>query len=184
MNAANFFLAVTLLTAPPEFEDVSPPGDWSGFSSAAQQLAVQWEIMDPREKNYILYDVKNFRGDITMLRVRYFDMKDAPRTWEANRLPPRPFCNEMSGFNRRYRKHLEERLELEQDRRAILTEAIGETEELFRIWDAARDAQCEYYYVIHRRRALKRLKELMGDEDYAEMRLPPSVPLWRFNELK
>lgn len=184
MNAANFFVvAVILLTAPPETMD-SIPEPWEQISLATQELAIKWEIMDVREKNYILKNKNDFQSDIKTLRVRYADFKDSPRIWECNRLPPRQLCNQMCNFNRRYRRHLEERLELELDRRFILDEAIGETEDLFRVWDMARDAQCEYYYITQRRQALKKLKAMLGDEDYANMRLPPNVPFWRFNEMK
>ena len=44
----------------------------------------------------------------------------------------------------------------------------------------ARHAACEYYYVTVRRQALKKLKEMIGDQAYYSGSLPPHVPVWRF----
>ena len=52
------------------------------------------------------------------------------------------------------------------------------------MWDAVRDARCEFYYVTVRRQALKKLRDLVGEEAYLAGTLPPNVPTWRFNELK
>ena len=41
---------------------------------------------------------------------------------------------------------------------------------------------CEYYYVTVRRQALKRLRHMVGHDDYFAGILPPYVPLWRFEE--
>jgi hypothetical protein len=46
-----------------------------------------------------------------------------------------------------------------------------------------RDARCDYYYVTVRRLALKRLRELVGDEAYYAGNLPPCVPIWRLQEM-
>jgi hypothetical protein len=55
-----------------------------------------------------------------------------------------------------------------------------ETDRLYQVWDAVRDARCDYYYVNVRRQALERLRELVGDEAYYSGDLPPCVPLWHF----
>jgi hypothetical protein len=47
-----------------------------------------------------------------------------------------------------------------------------------------RDARCEYYYVTVRRQALKRLKDMLGEDDYYAAKLPPHVPIWRFEEIR
>ena len=60
---------------------------------------------------------------------------------------------------------------------------LQETDQLYQIWDTVRDARCEYYYVTVRRQALKRLREALGDEAYFSGRLPPHVPLWRFQQI-
>ncbi len=57
-----------------------------------------------------------------------------------------------------------------------------ETDRLYKVWDAVRDARCEFYYVSVRRQALMRLKDMLGEDDYRSTNLPPNVPVWRFNE--
>jgi hypothetical protein len=85
-------------------------------------------------------------------------------------------------FNRGYRANLTKRQAIEADRFEDLSEAIKETDRLYHIWDAVRDARCDYYHVTVRRQALKRLKSMLGNEDYLTANLPPNVPTWRFAE--
>ena len=59
---------------------------------------------------------------------------------------------------------------------------LAETDRLYLVWDAVRDARCDFYYVTVRRQALKKLRDLVGDEAYATGELPPNVPTWRFRE--
>ena len=74
--------------------------------------------------------------------------------------------------------------QLKLDRADVIGVAVAETDRLYRVWDAVRDARCEFYYVTVRRQALKRLKEMVGDEAFAEVDLPPHVPGWRFQEAR
>jgi hypothetical protein len=62
--------------------------------------------------------------------------------------------------------------------------ALQETDRLYQVWDAVRDARCDYYYVTVRRQALKRLRELIGDEAYYSASFPPCVPFWRFQQIR
>ena len=62
----------------------------------------------------------------------------------------------------------------------VIGEALAETDRLYKVWDAVRDARCDFYYVTVRRQALKRLREALGDAAYAATDLPPHVPAWRF----
>jgi hypothetical protein len=60
---------------------------------------------------------------------------------------------------------------------------MQETEHLYQVWDTVRDARCDYYYVTVRRQALKKLRKMLGVDDYYFGKLPPPVPLWRFQEI-
>jgi hypothetical protein len=62
-------------------------------------------------------------------------------------------------------------------------EAIQDTDRLYQLWDTVRDARCDYYYVTVRRDALKKLRDTLGLADYAAGKLPPHVPLWRFERI-
>jgi hypothetical protein len=61
---------------------------------------------------------------------------------------------------------------------------VAETDWLYRIYDALRDARCEYFYVTYRRQALAQLRDLVGMEAYYSGQLPPHVPLWRIPEAR
>jgi hypothetical protein len=105
-----------------------------------------------------------------------------PTLSEALRLPDRQTATELIQFNRAFRKTLESRRQLETDRTEAWLEVIQETDRLYSVWDAVRDAQCDFYYVTVRRHALRKLKEHVGEDAFAKADLPPGVPTWRFNE--
>ena len=177
MSGPDLILAAMLLTTPPGGME-SPPADaqWLGVRDAVHTLAVKWEILDPREMRYVLTRPDDFSGDLNMLRRRYVELHDAPLVADGKRFPDRAAVNELVRFNRSYLKHLQQRQQLEVDRADALRAVMWETDRLYQVWDAVRDARCEFYYVTVRRHALRKLKELVGEESYATATLPPNVP--------
>jgi hypothetical protein len=132
----------------------------------------------------VLARVEDFQADLDLLRRRHVELADAPRLADSFRFPDRRLVNELVRFNRAYRKHLETRQVWESDRAEVIRVVVLETDRLYRVWDAVRDARCDFYYVTVRRQALKRLQDLLGPDAYAAGELPPYVPEWRFNEAK
>jgi hypothetical protein len=178
MTWLDWILAAHLLTcdAPTSLGDSSFPFlRWPMLA-----LAVEWELLDPRETKYILAEAKDFATDLALIRKRQAELVDAPRLVDAERFPDRAVVNELLAFNRDYRNYLEGRQRLDYLCRGEYRRALIETDLLFTVWDAVRDARCDYYFVPVRRQALKRLREILPDEDYYAGRLPPHVPLWRF----
>ena len=172
--------AILLTTLPGSPEPLPTEEEFPAMRVAVHQMAIQWEILDTRETSYIFAKRSDFDSDLNLLRRRYQDFKDAPRLDESSRLPERKLVNELVQFNRLFRKHLAERHLLEQDRQEIYAEVMIETDRLYKVWDAVRDARCDFYYVSVRRQALLRLKEMLGEEDYRDVNLPPNVPTWRW----
>jgi hypothetical protein len=185
MSPYDLVLAATLLTAPPGTPEPAPDADrWPALQAAIHQTAVEWEILDSRETRYVLSRPEDFEADLNLLRRRYAELADAPKLADGTRFPDRRTVNDLIRFNRAYRKHLETRQVWEADRADAIRTAVTETDRLYRVWDAVRDARCEFYYVTVRRQALKKLKEMIGDDAYALGELPPYVPEWRFREAK
>jgi hypothetical protein len=69
---------------------------------------------------------------------------------------------------------------MNHDRWRLVEVTVGETDRLYEIWNAARDAGTTYYYVTVRREALRKLRDLLGP-DYYRMTFPSPVPTWRFD---
>lgn len=183
MFAVDYLLAVVLLTASPDSAD---PPELSGMFPALrlplQALAVELEILDPREVRYLLTRPEDFAADLALLRRRYHELATAPALVDALRFPERATVNELLAFNRSYRQHMDVRQPLELVHWWELRAVVEETDRLYRVWDKVRDARCPYYYVTVRRQALKDLRELVGEAAYYSGNLPPCVPLWHFRE--
>jgi hypothetical protein len=183
MASWSYLLAASLLTTPPDVPEAPISAeDWPAVQEALQSLAVEWEILDPREVRYVLARAEDFENDLNLLRKRYQDLRDAPKLAECQRFPDRGTVNELLTFNRAYRRFLDARQTMEHDRCWCVRLALKETDCLYQVWDSVRDARCEYYYITVRRQALKRLQTMLGPDGYAAGELPPHVPLWRFSE--
>ena len=175
--------AMVLLTAAPQHPlPTIRAEEWPALQACMQQLAYQWQILDPREERLLRQD--ELATDLIVLRRRYRELADAPSLYDCIRFPEKALAVECLSFNRAYRKAIEKRLPLENDQAIAIKEILRETDELYKIWDALRDARCEIYYVPVRRQALKQLRNLIGPEAYYSGQLPPHVPLWRFEEIK
>lgn len=183
MQQSELALAFLLLTSPPGLPEQAPDATrWAVVQASVQKLAIDWEILDPRETRYILARPDEFGIDVNLLRRRYLDLKDVPRLADAQRLPDRHTAADLLQFNRGFRKTLDSRRILETDRTDDWLQVIRETDRLYQVWDAVRDARCDFYYVTVRRQALRKLKDLLGEEDWESAKLPPAVPTWRFAE--
>ena len=181
MFPLDYVLAVALLTAPVDaVEQPDAAREYASLRTTLQAVAVQWEILDPREARYFLTRTEDFDSDLKILRQRYADLADAPPVHDCVRFPDRDTVNDMLTFNRAYRHSLETRLLVETAGWRDLRETLREAEQLYQIWDLVRDSRCDYYYVTVRRQALKRVKETVGDAAYYNGTMPPHVPVWRF----
>jgi hypothetical protein len=196
MVPLNYALAAVLLSSPTEaptppdslddhvaVRTADPPDSLDALITvrpALRDLALDWEILDPREVRYVLTRGEDFPSDLKLLRRRYADLCGAPPLYDCMRFPDRSLVNDMLAFNRAYRQHLDNRQAMELSNAWELHEMLLEADRLYQIWDLVRDTRCDYYYVTVRRQALKKLKELVGDQAYNSGSLPPHVPVWRF----
>lgn len=186
MFGLDYVLALLLLqgTEPGHLNDPKCTAGWHGLvGKPLVHLALKNEILDPREVRYVLAKPDEFVSDLRMLQRRAHDLHLAPRLEDAARFPERSIVNELLLFNRAYRQHLENCLPL-YPQNAELRAARDEVEQLYQVWDCVRDARCEYYYVHIRRQALKRLFEMLGEDDFRNAQLPPHVPVWRFAHIR
>lgn len=180
----SLLLAVVLMTTSPESPDgLGSPELYQYLAPALQHVAVQWELLDPREVRYVLARPEEFTADLQLLRRRHSELADAPSLSDCLRFPDRALINEQLAFNRAYRRHIDNRQPVELSRWWELRGVLQEIDQLYQVWDTVRDARCEYYYVTVRRQALKRLRDMVGYDDYYAGRLPPYVPVWRFQSI-
>jgi len=156
---------------------------WPLMQLSFRFAAVRWQLYDLNELSYKFTNREAFPEDISELRARFEELKDAPPLEDADRIPNRDYLHQKIQFNRRLRKNLDEARDLYPHRAAMFEKVMSECDEIYRVWDLARDASQTFYYVPHRRRCLMQLKKALGDEAYATMDLPWFVPNWRFPDL-
>lgn len=172
-------LAVVLLAAPPgaAMPDV-PVASWPGVRAAVVGAAVRAELLDARgetdaQADCDLFDrAERFAENLDMLRERRVDLAHAPPIGDAHRLP-RPDvlaagCDAYWTFCRR----VEAVAAANPARRNAVRGTLAEADRFFAAWSAARQARDPGAVVPDRRRALKRLRSLVGEAAYNRVELP------------
>lgn len=182
---AELAMARVLIMSPVGRVDSVPSGDdWPRVSAAIHQAAIAMEILDPAERVYIGAESKDLQVDFNILRDRWQDVGHGPRLCDANKFSfTRADCTVAIEFNRAVRRRLEMIAEAEADRRHEVRDAISLVDAHYSVWDSLRDSKCDYYHVTPRRQALKRLKQLIGPDDWAAGRMPLAVPVELFKEM-
>ena len=183
MFTLDYLLAAALLASPADKDVAAGPELFGTVGPAVQRLALQWEILDPREVRYVLTRPEDFQADLKLLQRRYHELANAPPVSDCLRFPDRAVVSELLAFNRAYRQQMDTRQAVELVHWWEFREAVQEADRLYQIWDNVRDARCDYYYVTVRRHALKKLRDTIGPEAYYAGTLPPHVPVWRFQRI-
>lgn len=125
-----------------------------------------------------ILDVREFRNDWPDMPRRVRELSDAPYTDAVHLFTmTRAACSEGRQINRAYGARLRAIRELYSDAQHVAT-AIRVNGEIYDAYDALGDATVSFYYVHIRRRALLRLRNLLGDADFYAGRLPLPVPTW------
>jgi hypothetical protein len=130
--------------------------------SALRELAIEWQIIDPREGCYIMAREEDSCYDLVLLHRRYEDMKDCPRIEEAIIFPPRETLNGLCSFNRAYRSWIELQMQIDLVHQWELRQILVWCDDTYQTLDLIRDACTDYYYVTVRRMALRKLVEKHG----------------------
>jgi hypothetical protein len=170
-----------MLASPPGSVVVSEaPALHASYAATVRVVAIHLEVLDRREQH--LTQSANFAADMKELQGRFQELAGAPFLDECVRFPERMVASDLLAGNRAYQEELKARLILDRIHEDDLRAALEETEELFRIWDAVREARCDYWFVTARRQALQELRDLVGVEAFCSGRLPPPVPVWRLPE--
>ncbi len=177
-------LAAVLLTAAP---DLACPLDHRALEllrPSLMQLALDAELVDPREEPLLRGQSRDVAGDLRTLQNRWHESLCTPRLEECQRFPRRTIINELLTFNRAYRSDLLARMDLDALHAEELRSAVQETDQLHRLWNLLRDARCEFYYVTVRRQSLRQFRDAVGAEAFDRGQLPPHVPYWHFPVLR
>ncbi len=178
----DYVLAAALLTTPVESPELVPHLEL--VQPTLLQLAIDAEILDPREEQYLHGLSNDLAGDCKAMRQRHDRLFRTPAVVECERLPPLKVIDEFLAFNRAYRVDLKAQFESNPVRAEALRTAIEDVDQLHHVWSTLREARCGFYYVMVRRQALQHLHDLVGAEAFYRAQLPPHVPIWQFQRMK
>lgn len=134
------------------------------FRPAILAVSQANEICDQREGAYLFCAPQEA---LETLRNRWVDFADAPHLADRDRFPDRKFCVDRCAINRERRAWLVKLGEVNSLWKAECDAEIGFVDREYEIWDNLRDAHQDGYWIVTRRIALLRVRELIGDDFYA-----------------
>lgn len=172
-----WYLYVACLILSPTEPDVSSqqnPEIWE----ALKEISVGLELVGPHE-NW----ASDFRSELRYVRHYWRTLNDAPTLGDCCVLPPAWLVQDLCRLNEQYQCHLQMQQVMYPHRADDFNEVLREAKKLHAVWDSVRRATGPNQAWAYRRRMLRQLKEMVGEEAYYAGRLPPSVPLWRFQSL-
>lgn len=177
----NYLVAVALIYQPADpdkFVHID-----HALNDVIQDVAIEMEIWDPRENRAAFSTYDSF-NNLNLIRQRRVDLVGAPALCMCERYPARNEITNLLNFNLAYRCQLSMEIARVPYRFDELKTAQQQAEKLHLIWDTIRDSRCEYYYIYVRRLALRRVVELIGEDEFYNGHLPPFVPCWQFREIR
>ncbi len=129
------------------------PGFWQALKTVAERL----EVTGPHERW-----IDDFQSEVRYVRHHLRDLRDAPLLEDCDLLPPRPLAVGLHTFCLRRQLHLEQlrciMLHHEEEIAALLIEARSDVE----VWELIDCATNPYQSWPGRRKALRRLQEILG----------------------
>lgn len=127
--------------------------------------------------NLELLDDPTVKMELATLQQRYKELKDVPYVDDAKRFPDWQTARANCDWNRKYSSHLDYMLHFANDTRASEIRLVqSQLNQLYNVWKAVEEANSGYLLISTRREALKKLRELIGEEAYYSGRLPSHIP--------
>jgi hypothetical protein len=173
--------ALLLIVLPLPAPENPPEELWD----ALVRVSLTLELADPVER---WQRPHNFRGELSCLRYRLADFRDAPHSNDARRWDTAVWAAEGAlAANAARLEHLQGYLDVAPDG-ARVWQVRTEVEWLEKSrnawWAVASVGEAEKAFapVLARRYALRRLLYLLGPEDYYAGALPCPVPLWLYQD--
>jgi hypothetical protein len=145
--------------------------------NAAKRLALCIEIVGPHERWR-----DDFQAEMRYVRRHWRELNDVntPSWYDCHRFPPASVAADHCCWNLAYQEYVKNRRWICRHQWDELTTSLEESRHLYQIWKTVQEATDMHSSWVHQRRALCKLRYLLGPEDYYVSRLPPPVPLWRF----
>jgi hypothetical protein len=151
---------------------------------ALQDVCLKHEILCNYSNEFVIsnwFPPSMWTADIENMRKSYQSIKDCPSLDETATLPTLKEVQAILKHNRDVECYLSRLCTTSYS--DIAFKALKDNEQLEMFWRQMKDAVEERYSIKDRRIALKNVKEWLGEEDFRNRKLPPSVPIWYFSEI-
>lgn len=170
-------ILLALILSSADLSDVgptAPPEAWQAMKDIAEWL----ELYSPGGAWS-----ENFGQDLRWCQSWAARLRDSPPLADHCWLPPKAAIEAALDFNGEHQAWLDHRGRSRSG--CWRTEDwMEEARRLGEIWELARQSTNPTRQWYYRREDLARLRDLIGREAYYRGEMPPSVPVWRFAEIR
>jgi hypothetical protein len=146
---------------------------------ALKRVSIVLEIVGPHERWR-----SDFHAELRYVRQHWRELADAPPWPDCLRFPPSSVAADCCCWNLAYQEYAKNRRWICRHRWDELTASLEEARQLYQVWKTVQEATDMANSWVHQRRALWKLRQLLGPEAYSAGRLPPAAPVWRFEFLE
>ncbi len=150
-----------------------PPEAWA----ALKKITLILEINGPDE-----HWNSDFNSEYQYAYFYFHLLHNAPPLADVWKFPDSATANACMRFNDEYCNHLSLQLFGQPNHSDDIQAAIDETRLLYKLWWGISVVNARSTSWSQKRLAMMRVRDAIGEENYAYGRLPPCVPIWRFKE--
>lgn len=105
-------------------------------------------------------------------------LRGTPSSWDALRFPPAEVATVFAAEVIAYKEYLEAMRWIDLRHWRKYDKAIQAADHRINIWTTLQVVNSPLVWVHHKRQNLRRLRELLGDEDYFSGLVQPPIPPW------
>lgn len=155
------------------------------LTKALQIVAIEEDCLDNWRSEVIISNwfTTQLIEDIITIRHSYDEVRDCPKLEELYTFG---FGNKTAQYNLDLNRGFDSTLHKMYNlfpTHNTLFEAYYWNKHLYHIWSNIHEATSTNYSSKQRRMALRKLKELIGEEDFKNRNFPPPYPVWTFSEI-
>ena len=125
----------------------------------------------------------HYGSELAYVQRHLRELINAPDLEECLHLPAAEIATHACRLNWSYQEYLKARRAVNRHRWDELTDALEEAQRLYQVLETVREAICTDRSWVCRRRALMRLREMIGGDACYRGEIPSCLPSWRFTEI-
>lgn len=160
------------------------PGDAARDRRALAEVCVRLEVYARDEANWRTTPLWGFQDELDDARTWFHELADCPPLADGDWLPPEEVSAKVRQFHDAWEQYMAEVALWNPDWAGRIEVMVREGRRIREVYSTAEWARMSYAAPSTRRSHLRTLRRMIGEEAWAERRLPPTAVWWAFTEVR